>query len=125
MAVIAMIDATQNRQKSYLPQLRHSVSGALTLNIWSRRRTARSQRTVCPPGVRKLEWLLGFGLLAVLPRRRQVQAMPIILTEPADIESWMAAPWAEKRALQRPPPDGGLVIVARGERRDGPGNDSA
>ena len=51
--------------------------------------------------------------------------MPIILTEPADIESWMAAPWAETRALQRPPPDGGLVIVARGERRDGPGNDSA
>ena len=47
------------------------------------------------------------------------KAMPVILTEPDDMDAWMRAPWAEAAALQRPLPDGALKIVARGERKDG------
>jgi putative SOS response-associated peptidase YedK len=47
------------------------------------------------------------------------KAMPVILTDPVDCEAWMAAPWAQAKELQRPLPDGSLVIVARGEKRDG------
>jgi putative SOS response-associated peptidase YedK len=46
------------------------------------------------------------------------KAMPVILTTPAEIEAWMTAPAEEALKLQRPLPDGDLVIVARGERKD-------
>jgi putative SOS response-associated peptidase YedK len=47
------------------------------------------------------------------------KAMPVILTKPDEVEAWLAAPWAEAKALQRPLPNGALKVVARGERRDG------
>lgn len=40
------------------------------------------------------------------------KAMPVILTEPDEIELWMTAPWDEAKALQRPLPDGKLVEVS-------------
>ena len=46
------------------------------------------------------------------------QAMPAILTSPAEWETWLAAPWEEVRALQRPLPDGALRVVARGGNED-------
>lgn len=46
------------------------------------------------------------------------KAMPVILTTPAEIATWMTAPEKEALALQRPLPDGALAIVASGERKD-------
>jgi putative SOS response-associated peptidase YedK len=46
------------------------------------------------------------------------KAMPVILTTPDEIETWMTAPAEEALKLRRPVPDGDLVIVARGERTD-------
>lgn len=47
------------------------------------------------------------------------KAMPVVLTEPDEIETWLSAPWAEAKVLQRPLSDSALQIVARGSKRDG------
>lgn len=64
-----------------------------------------------------------FGFLTTLPNaeiaRFHPKAMPVILTERAEWETWLAAPWPETAALQRPLADGALTIVARGEKTDG------
>jgi putative SOS response-associated peptidase YedK len=44
--------------------------------------------------------------------------MPVILTTPAEVETWMTAPAEEALKLQRPLPDGTLRIVARGVKED-------
>ena len=41
------------------------------------------------------------------------KAMPVILTEPDEIETWMTAPWPVARALQRPLADDALAMVER------------
>lgn len=46
--------------------------------------------------------------------------MPVILTKPEEIETWMTAPTDEALKLQRPLPDGALKIVARGSKKDEP-----
>lgn len=47
-----------------------------------------------------------------------MKAMPVILTEPDEIETWLNAPWEEAKALQRPLPDGALTIVGVGRKSD-------
>jgi putative SOS response-associated peptidase YedK len=63
-----------------------------------------------------------FGFLTTAPnaevRAVHPKAMPVILTNAAEIETWLAAPAAEALALQRPLPDGVLTIVARGGKAD-------
>lgn len=46
------------------------------------------------------------------------KAMPVILTTPSEVETWMTAPAEEALQLQRPLPDGTLRIVARGTKED-------
>lgn len=47
------------------------------------------------------------------------KAMPVILTTPQEIETWMTAPAEEALKLQRQLPDGTLRIVATGAKKDG------
>ena len=47
------------------------------------------------------------------------KAMPVILTEPAEVDLWLEADAPDVLALQRPLPDDALQIVASGEREDG------
>ncbi|MFC3694877.1 SOS response-associated peptidase [Chenggangzhangella methanolivorans] len=79
-------------------------------------------------GVRKIKtgWEDGvevFGFLTTEPNAVVApvhpKAMPVILTEPDEIEIWLTAPWDEAKTLQRPLPDDRLVVVARGASRDG------
>jgi putative SOS response-associated peptidase YedK len=44
--------------------------------------------------------------------------MPVILTTPDEVETWMNAPWDEAKQLQRAVADGALRIVARGVKED-------
>jgi putative SOS response-associated peptidase YedK len=48
------------------------------------------------------------------------KAMPVILTTPEEIETWLTADPLDALALQRPLPDGALTVVARGLREDPP-----
>jgi putative SOS response-associated peptidase YedK len=43
------------------------------------------------------------------------KAMPAILTTPAEVDEWLETETSDALALQRPLPDGGLRIVAKGE----------
>jgi putative SOS response-associated peptidase YedK len=47
------------------------------------------------------------------------KAMPVILTTPEEIDTWLDAPTPVALQLQRPLPDDALVIVARGQKQDG------
>ena len=47
------------------------------------------------------------------------KAMPVILTNPEEIETWMTAPLEKALKLQRPLPDGSLQVIARGAKKDG------
>lgn len=63
-----------------------------------------------------------FGFLTTEPNADvqaiHPKAMPVILTDPAEIETWLTAPWSVAMDLQRPLPDGALRIVGRGAKRD-------
>ncbi len=47
------------------------------------------------------------------------KAMPAMLTNADEIDTWLTAPWAEACSVQRPLPDGTLRIAARGKKEDG------
>jgi len=59
-----------------------------------------------------------FGFLTTEPNAEVAaihpKAMPVILTEQAEIDDWLAAPWPEASRLQRKLPDGSLRVIGRG-----------
>lgn len=71
-------------------------------------------------GVRKIktgpETIDLFAFLTTEPsepvRSVHPKAMPVILTEPDEIETWMRAPWDEAKVLQRALPNGALNLIA-------------
>jgi putative SOS response-associated peptidase YedK len=64
-----------------------------------------------------------FAFLTTDPNREvgviHPKAMPVILRTRTEIDLWMTAPTVDALQLQRPLPDGALMIVARGEKHDG------
>ena len=64
-----------------------------------------------------------FGFLTTDPNEEvgsvHPKAMPVILRTQHEIDMWLTAPAPIALTLQRPLPDGALVIVARGKRSDG------
>jgi Uncharacterized conserved protein len=63
-----------------------------------------------------------FGFLTCEPNdivgSIHMKAMPVILTEAAEVEMWLTAPREEAISLQRPLPDGVLEIVSIGQKQD-------
>jgi putative SOS response-associated peptidase YedK len=63
-----------------------------------------------------------FGFLTTEPNalvgQYHPKAMPVILTTQDEIDTWMEAPTPVALQLQRPLPDGSLVVVARGSKQD-------
>jgi putative SOS response-associated peptidase YedK len=63
-----------------------------------------------------------FGFLTTEPNAEvgaiHPKAMPVILTTPAKIETWLTAPGAGALKLQRPLPNDSLKIVATGQKED-------
>lgn len=53
-------------------------------------------------------------------RTHHPKAMPVILTTQDEIDHWLTAAAPEALALQRPLPDGALMVVRHGSRTDGP-----
>jgi putative SOS response-associated peptidase YedK len=47
------------------------------------------------------------------------KAMPVVLTTPEEIDTWLEAPAPVALQLQRPLADDALVVVARGQKQDG------
>ncbi|SDB57989.1 SOS response associated peptidase (SRAP) [Belnapia rosea] len=64
-----------------------------------------------------------FAFLTAEPNPRvgvvHPKAMPVILTMLEEIEPWLRAPAKDALELQRPLPDGSLIVVPCGERQDG------
>ena len=65
-----------------------------------------------------------FGFLTTDPNAEvgavHSKAMPVILTKPEEIETWMTRPAGEALQLQRPLPDGTLKIVLKGVKENKP-----
>lgn len=106
------------------PDPASKVEGGRTPNAWFARDTTRPLMAFAGiwtswRGVKKVrdgerDFEL-YGFLTTAPNSVVApihqKAMPVILTEPDEIDVWLTSPWEEAKALQRPLPDNMLVVI--------------
>jgi putative SOS response-associated peptidase YedK len=83
---------------------------AFFAGIWTNWHGERGSMKNPRPGEHQL-----YGFLTSEPndvvRPIHPKAMPVILTTEEEIDLWLKAPWSEAKDLQRPLPDGSLIIL--------------
>lgn len=86
--------------------------------IWTQWKGVRGPKSAPIEGVHELFGFLTTAANAVVAPIHP-KAMPVILRTPAEVDLWLTAETPYALALQRPPPDDALRIVAKGEKEDG------
>lgn len=86
--------------------------------LWTRWRGVRGPKSAPVEGEQELYGILTTKANAIVAPIHP-QAMPVILTTPAEVDIWLEGDTPAALSLQRPLPDEALAIVAKGEKEDG------